>query len=126
MRPSRSTAVASTTSKPAPELASEPRCIMCQAVAEPSSAEYWHMGETMMRLARSSFRRLADENSVLVLMMGPGLKLGDDLTGDEGSLPSSQVQEVRTTRPRDRRVGRRLRYICSQYSRGSTMTSIRV
>ncbi|MCC2633832.1 MAG: hypothetical protein K0S48_1718 [Ramlibacter sp.] len=52
MRPSGDTAVASTISKPAPDTARLPRWIMCQSVAEPSSAEYWHIGAMTMRLAR--------------------------------------------------------------------------
>src|ERR1700675_5214989 len=53
MRAERSTWVASTTTSAAPELASMPRCIKCQSLAQPSSAEYWHIGETTMRLASS-------------------------------------------------------------------------
>src|SRR3990170_6291201 len=49
MRPSRVTAVFSTTIMPAPEQARLPRCTRCQSVIEPSSAEYWHIGETTMR-----------------------------------------------------------------------------
>src|SRR3954468_15139895 len=52
MRPSGVTPVASTTNKPAPEHANWPRCIRCQSVMQPSRAEYWHMGETTMRLGR--------------------------------------------------------------------------
>src|SRR5258707_4898058 len=51
MRPARSTAVASIITSPAPDTASEPRCCMCQSVALPSSALYWHIGDTTMRLA---------------------------------------------------------------------------
>src|SRR5688572_4268958 len=50
MRPSGVTPVASTTNSPAPEQAKVPRCTVCQSVIEPSSAEYWHIGETTMRL----------------------------------------------------------------------------
>ena len=35
---------------PAPDMASVIQCWRCQSVAEPSSAEYWHIGETAMRL----------------------------------------------------------------------------
>src|SRR5260221_12917875 len=49
MRPSRVTWVASTISRPAPEYARCPRCTMCQSPMQPSSAEYWHMGEMTMR-----------------------------------------------------------------------------
>ncbi len=50
MRPTRSTAVASITTSPAPVMASCIRCCRCQSPAVPSSAEYWHMGETATRL----------------------------------------------------------------------------
>src|SRR5258705_5514973 len=50
MRPSRVTLVFSTTNSPAPEQAMLPRCARCQSVIEPSSAEYWHIGEMTTRL----------------------------------------------------------------------------
>ena len=50
MRPSGATAVASTMTSPAPPTAREPRWTKCQSFATPSSAEYWHIGETPMRL----------------------------------------------------------------------------
>src|SRR5882762_10839890 len=50
MRPSRVTCVASTISSPAPEYARWPRWMRCQSFMQPSSAEYWHIGETTMRL----------------------------------------------------------------------------
>src|SRR5204863_2811642 len=50
MRPSRVTCVASRMSRPAPEYARWPRCTRCQSFMLPSSAEYWHIGETTMRL----------------------------------------------------------------------------
>src|SRR5947209_494620 len=53
MRPCRSTWVASTITSPAPQLDSMPRCAMCQSVMLPSSALYWHIGETTMRLGSS-------------------------------------------------------------------------
>jgi len=46
------TAVASMQSEPAPEIAMLPRCIMCQSVAQPSTAEHWPIGDTIMRLAK--------------------------------------------------------------------------
>src|SRR5580698_19051 len=65
MRPERSTWVDSTTSKPAPEFASIPRCVMCQSFATPSSALYWHIGETTMRLARLRSASRNGEKSAL-------------------------------------------------------------
>src|SRR5260221_2390041 len=50
MRPSGVTPVASTIISPAPEQAYWPRCMRCQSVMRPSLAEYWHIGETTMRL----------------------------------------------------------------------------
>src|SRR5665213_3189630 len=52
IRPSGVTAVISTTSIPAPDTDSEPRCCRCQSFADPSTALYWHIGDTAMRLAR--------------------------------------------------------------------------
>ena len=52
IRPSAETAVASTISIAAPDNARFPRCIMCQSVAEPSAAEYWHIGAITILLAR--------------------------------------------------------------------------
>ena len=52
MRPSAETAVASTISRPAPDSARWPRWIRCQSPAEPSFAEYWHIGAMTMRLGR--------------------------------------------------------------------------
>jgi hypothetical protein len=52
MRPRGSTAVASRISRPAPDCARLPRCMACQSLARPSSAEYWHIGAMTMRLDR--------------------------------------------------------------------------
>src|SRR5690349_14880590 len=65
MRPCRSTWVASTTSKPAPELASMPRCVRCQSLATPSLALYWHIGDTTMRFASVRSASLIGENRAL-------------------------------------------------------------
>src|SRR3954469_17185726 len=50
MRPSGVTPVASTIMSPAPEQANWPMCMSCQSVMVPSMAEYWHIGETTIRL----------------------------------------------------------------------------
>ncbi len=42
-----------------------PRCIMCQSVALPFSALYWHMGETTIRLAKVRPARSMGENRLL-------------------------------------------------------------
>src|SRR5476651_402039 len=67
MRPWRSTWVASTTTSAAPEFASMPRCMRCQSLAQPSSAEYWHIGETTMRLASSRPASLRGEKRALLM-----------------------------------------------------------
>src|SRR5260221_14789105 len=54
MRPMASTCVASMQNIEAPDSARLLMWVKCQSVAEPSSAEYWHIGETMMRF--DSFR----------------------------------------------------------------------
>src|ERR1700722_9530538 len=56
MRPSGVTAAASVNAKPAPPTARAARCAKCQSFAEPSTDEYWHIGETTMRLAKSTSR----------------------------------------------------------------------
>src|SRR6185437_2611029 len=63
MRPVCSTAVASIIRSPAPDTASEPRCCICQSLALPSSALYWHIGDTTMRLASVRLRRSMDVKS---------------------------------------------------------------
>ncbi len=50
MRPSGETALASAITKPAPPAARAPRCTRCQSFATPSLDEYWHIGDTPMRL----------------------------------------------------------------------------
>src|SRR5262245_3136688 len=67
MRPGRSTPVASTTSSAAPELASVPRWLRCQSDATPSSALYWHIGETTIRFASSRSASRIGENKALVM-----------------------------------------------------------
>src|SRR5436853_7060540 len=49
MRPSGVTPVASIIIRPAPEHAYCPTCMRCQSFMLPSSAEYWHIGDTAMR-----------------------------------------------------------------------------
>jgi hypothetical protein len=60
--PSYETAVASPITKLAPPTAREPRCTKCQSVATPSSDEYWHMGETPMRLRSVTDLMVSGEN----------------------------------------------------------------
>ena len=50
IRPSGRTALASAMTSPAPPTARLPRWTRCHAFGRPSRAEYWHIGETAMRL----------------------------------------------------------------------------
>ena len=49
MRPSGDTAVASVITNDAPPIARLPKCTKCQSFAKPSTLEYSHIGETIMR-----------------------------------------------------------------------------
>src|ERR1700716_4085659 len=71
MRLRRSTWVASTITRPAPEFASMPRWVRCQSLATPSSALYWHMGETTTRLSSARSASRYGENR-MELMGYPG------------------------------------------------------
>src|SRR6266849_6248319 len=65
MRPTGDTAVASIVNMPAPDCSSWPQCTMCQSVAQPSTAEYWHIGDTTMRLVSLSLRSVKGENRAM-------------------------------------------------------------
>ncbi len=41
-------------------------CVKCQSLAEPSSAEYWHIGDTMMRLDKVKPRSAIGVKRVLM------------------------------------------------------------
>ena len=77
MRPSGVTAVASMITMPAPDSAMVPRCTVCQDVARPSSAEYWHIGATTMRLGKARLRRVCGENKAVMGL--PDVKTGRSL-----------------------------------------------
>ena len=66
MRPIASTAVASMQNAAAPDSASELMCVKCQSLASPFSAEYWHIGATMMRLGSVRPRSVIGENRALI------------------------------------------------------------
>ncbi len=66
IRPSGETAVASTMTSPAPPTARLPRWTRCQSVGKPSLLEYWHIGETKMRLRNSTPRSARGLNSRLM------------------------------------------------------------
>src|SRR5215471_7273214 len=66
MRPIASTWVASMQNIAAPDSASELMWVKCQSVATPSSAEYWHIGDTMMRFLSFRPRSSIGENRALM------------------------------------------------------------
>src|SRR6266436_9040635 len=66
MRPIASTWVASMQNIAAPDSARLLMCVKCQSLASPLSAEYWHIGATMMRLRSFSSRSLIGENRALM------------------------------------------------------------
>jgi len=66
MRPSADTPVASMINSPAPEIARWPRWIVCQALAVPSVAEYWHIGAMTMRLSSSRLPMRSGAKSLLM------------------------------------------------------------
>src|SRR5260370_337178 len=66
MRPVDSACVASMQNIAAPDSARLLMWVKCQSLASPFSAEYWHIGATMMRLRRFSSRSLIGENRALM------------------------------------------------------------
>src|SRR6267378_4608810 len=66
MRPMASTWVASMQNIAAPDSASVLMCVKCQSLASPLTAEYWHIGATMMRLGSVRPRRAIGENRALI------------------------------------------------------------
>src|SRR5215475_6641317 len=63
--PSAVTAVASVNTRPAPPRANAPRCTRCQSVGWPSTDEYWHIGDTQIRLRNVVPRKVSGANSRL-------------------------------------------------------------
>src|SRR5206468_9503299 len=63
MRPSGTTAVASVSTSAAPPTANWPRCTKCQSSAKPSALEYWHIGDTPMRLRKVTPRSPSSSKS---------------------------------------------------------------
>src|SRR3984885_11808323 len=66
MRPMASTWVASMQNIPAPDKARLLMWVKCQSFALPPSAEYWHIGATMLRFGSARSRRLIGENRALI------------------------------------------------------------
>src|SRR5208282_20730 len=62
IRPSGMTAAASVKTTPAPPTARAARWAKCQSLAKPASEEYWHIGDTPMRLANVTSRSLNSLN----------------------------------------------------------------
>src|SRR3972149_8116619 len=71
IRPSGETAVASVITRAAPPIARLPRCTRCQSVGIPSTAEYWHIGETKIRFLNTSSLRRRGENRSALFMRDP-------------------------------------------------------
>src|SRR6188768_2530816 len=81
MRPIPSTPVASIQNIEAPDSARLPICTKCQSLASPLTAEYWHIGATMMRLGSVRPRRVIGENRLLM----------DGISGWEGEKAPSSI-----------------------------------
>src|SRR4051812_45707319 len=73
IRPSAVTAVASVNTRPAPPMARVPRWTRCQSFANPSELEYWHMGETTIRLGRVRWRRVSGSKRCGITIIVPDL-----------------------------------------------------
>lgn len=73
MRPRRSTSVISTVTMPAPDIARFIQWWRCQSLAEPSSAEYWHIGATAMRLGKLKPSSVIGWKSDVVMNETPGI-----------------------------------------------------
>src|ERR1700719_3860486 len=78
MRPSGRTAVASVKTSAAPPTARLPKCTRCQSVAKPSVLEYWHIGETTMRLRSRTSRICRLSNSTGRLLEAKGFGFWGD------------------------------------------------
>src|SRR5688500_11540787 len=79
MRPSGATAVASAITRAAPPTARAPRCTRCQSFGTPSSAEYWHMGETTMRFLSDTLLIWYPENSLDMAELYPDARAKQEI-----------------------------------------------
>src|SRR5437870_12909153 len=68
------TALAEVSKRAAQTKMREPRCTKCESFAKPPSLEYWHMGETTMRLRSTTSRSSRASNS---MRLGCGRPSGD-------------------------------------------------
>ena len=82
MRPIASTWVASMQNIAAPDSAIVFIWVKCQSLASPFSAEYWHIGDTMMRLGSVRPRNWIGENRAL---------MGDFLAGGRWGSSSDPI-----------------------------------
>src|SRR5689334_16509305 len=103
MRPIASTWVASMQNIAAPDSARLLMWVKCQSVAEPSSAEYWHIGDTMMRLASLRPRKAIGVKSVLMRRSGERIFGGMRTVAGRSSLvrPSFDERELHEQRALD-------------------------
>src|ERR1700751_1406793 len=91
MRPIASTCVASMQNIAAPDSARLLMWVKCQSVAEPSTDEYWHIGDTMMRFARLRPRKEIGVKSVLMGMIRGKERGGGVVSECSGSLRPCQA-----------------------------------
>src|SRR3546814_1951613 len=84
IRPSWLTAVASRQSMPAPPSDKLPRWAICKAVASPLLAEYWHIGDTTMRLGNVSPRKTRGSKRCAILLT---VLLGSHFSCGRGRAP---------------------------------------
>src|SRR5215217_6159640 len=98
MRPIRSTAVASTTTRPAPDIAIVMRCCRCQSFIAPSFAEYWHIGETTMRFESRTGPRSKGVNRGAVMRVPEVVWRDQRLSSGEVAAPGAAVQPGRHMR----------------------------
>src|SRR6266480_4517515 len=98
MRPVASTWVASMQNIAAPDSARLLMCVKCQSLASPLSAEYWHIGATMMRLRRFNSRSLIGENRALMRGMSGFFEGGRALQhlGPAGAIASGRGRRLLT------------------------------
>ena len=60
-----------------------PRCVMCQSLPTPSSALYWHIGETTMRFGSVRSASFIGENKALGIDAHIWLDLGMQIKARE-------------------------------------------
>src|SRR5690348_6898436 len=102
MRPSGVTAVASMVNIAAPDIIICAQCTRCQSVAQPSTAEYWHIGETTMRFASASSRIAIGSKSFIAFPHPPRRRFA----GGEGrSMRERRLADVRGVAERFGLVG---------------------